>query len=127
MQDQVSSDVQYKAMFGGEALEIKRHFRIRREPPPAPANINEESQEDVQALGEVASEAALEGAVRTPAETVKNASPEKKEEAPEVEVKPALIPFPEGFLCTRGAFKDAKYLPVAFGRTSSKPRDTLGY
>ena len=42
-------------------------------------------------------------------------------------MKPALIPFPEGFLCTQGAFRDAKHGPVAFGRTSSRPRDSSGY
>ena len=38
-----------------------------------------------------------------------------------------MIPFPDGFLCTRGAFNDAKHEAVAFGRSQSKPRDTRGY
>jgi hypothetical protein len=129
MQDQLSSDVQYKEMFGGAELEIKRHFRLRRVTAPSetPANINVESQEDVQALGEILEEevksAAAVEEVKTPTQA---ASPEKKEE-PTEEEKPAQIPFPEGFLCTRGAFKDAKHGPIAFGRTQSRPRDTSGY
>lgn len=125
MQDQLSSDVHYKQMFGGADLEIKRHFRLRRAAAEPPPNINVESVEDVQALGEIPEDEALKSGpevVKTPQEAPKE-TPEKNEE----EAKPPQIPFPEGFLNTRGAFKDAKHAPIAFGRTSSKPRDTSGY
>jgi hypothetical protein len=41
MREQLDADVQYKAMFGGEELEIKRHYRVKK--PPSTLQILDEN------------------------------------------------------------------------------------
>ena len=141
MKDQLSNDVQYKEMFGGQELLIKRHFKVRRvEPEPAPLVpqiINIASQEEVELQGSIKDETELppqlneeveqQQGVPASNELSPSGAVQNKDEEQAVKKKNHFIPLPEGFSSSNNARKAQEFITIAFGRTESKPRDTLGY